>query len=177
MGIKTRSPTYCCDRQGNGVLFEKWNSSLMKARGKEVSRKIAKQGRRAIGKSSSATDFDEVVALIDGARVRAVASANNVLIDLYWSIGEHVAKKVASQGWGKGTVEELAEYIQRRQLNARGFSARNIWRMMQFFETYRDLPKLAPLVRELSWTHNLLIMSRSKRDEEREFYLRLCLRE
>jgi len=44
---------------------------------------------------------------------------------------------------------------------------------MQFYETYRNLPKLAPLVRELSWTHNLLIMSRSKRDEEREFYLRV----
>jgi predicted nuclease of restriction endonuclease-like (RecB) superfamily len=49
--------------------------------------------------------------------------------------------------------------------------------MMQFVETYRGQPKLAPLVRELSWTHNLMIMSRSKRDEEREFYLRVCLRE
>jgi predicted nuclease of restriction endonuclease-like (RecB) superfamily len=49
--------------------------------------------------------------------------------------------------------------------------------MRQFFETYRDAPKLAALVRELSWTHNLLIMSRSKRDEEREFYLRVCIRE
>jgi hypothetical protein len=48
--------------------------------------------------------------------------------------------------------------------------------MMQFYETYRGLPKLAPLVRVLSWTH-LLIMSRSKRDEEREFYLRLCVQE
>jgi len=36
---------------------------------------------------------------------------------------------------------------------------------------------LSPPVRELSWTHNLLIMSRCKRDEEREFYLRLCQRE
>jgi predicted nuclease of restriction endonuclease-like (RecB) superfamily len=49
--------------------------------------------------------------------------------------------------------------------------------MSQFFQTYRDQPKLSPLVTELSWTHNLLIMSRSKRDEEREFYLRLCIRE
>jgi predicted nuclease of restriction endonuclease-like (RecB) superfamily len=49
--------------------------------------------------------------------------------------------------------------------------------MRQFYDTYRGLPKLAPLVRELSWTHNLLIMSRSTRDEEREFYLRLCVRE
>ena len=48
---------------------------------------------------------------------------------------------------------------------------------MQFFETYRGLPKLAPLVRVLSWTHNLLIMSRSKRDEERGLHLRLCVQE
>ena len=48
---------------------------------------------------------------------------------------------------------------------------------MQFYETYRAAPKLSPLVRELSWTHNLLIMSRCKREEEREFYLRFCHRE
>ena len=71
----------------------------------------------------------------------------------------------------------LAEYIRRRQPNARGFSASNLWRMMEFFETYRGQPKLATLLRELSWTHNLAIMSRSKRDEEREFYLRMATRE
>ena len=49
--------------------------------------------------------------------------------------------------------------------------------MMQFYETYRAAPKLSPLVRELSWTHNLLILSRCKRQEEREFYLRVCRRE
>ena len=36
---------------------------------------------------------------------------------------------------------------------------------------------LAPLLRELSWTHNLLILGKSKRDEEREFYLRLSIQE
>jgi predicted nuclease of restriction endonuclease-like (RecB) superfamily len=49
--------------------------------------------------------------------------------------------------------------------------------MMQIYETYRGQAKLAALVRVLSWTHNLLIMSRSKRDEEREFYLRMCVQE
>jgi predicted nuclease of restriction endonuclease-like (RecB) superfamily len=49
--------------------------------------------------------------------------------------------------------------------------------MKQFFETYRDQPKLAALLRELSWSHNLAIMSRCKRDEEREFYLRLAAQE
>jgi len=58
-----------------------------------------------------------------------------------------------------------------------GFSARNLWRMRQFFDTYTAFPILAPLGRELSWTHNLLILSRCKLDEEREFYLRMCQRE
>ncbi len=99
------------------------------------------------------------------------------LIDLYWTIGEHISRRIADQGWGKGTVQALAEHIQRQQPGMTGFSARNLWRMMQFYETYCGQPKLSPLVRELPWTHNLLIMSRSKRDEEREFYLRACARE
>ena len=70
-----------------------------------------------------------------------------------------------------------AQHIQSRHPNARGYSASNLWRMSQFFQTYRGLPKLAPLVRELSWTHKLLIMSRSKCDEERELYLRMAASE
>jgi predicted nuclease of restriction endonuclease-like (RecB) superfamily len=123
------------------------------------------------------SDFDVVLALIEAARTRAVTAANTTLIDLYWNIGEYISRKVAEEEWGRGTVEALAVYIQRRRPGASGFSASNLWRMRQFFETYRNQPKLAPLVRELSWTHNLLIMSRCKRDEEREFYLRLCQRE
>jgi predicted nuclease of restriction endonuclease-like (RecB) superfamily len=92
-------------------------------------------------------------------------------------MGEYIAKKIGDNRWGKGTVEELADFIQRQQPNARGFSARNLWRMMQFYETYQGQPKLSTLLRELSWSHNLAIMSRSKRDEEREFYLRVASQE
>jgi DUF1016 N-terminal domain len=96
-------------------------------------------------------------------------SCDQESIDLYWQIGEHISQRIATDRWGEGTVEALAEYIRKRRSNARGFSARNLWRMMQFYETYRAVPKLSPLVRELSWTHNLLILSRCKREEEREF--------
>ena len=123
------------------------------------------------------TDFDVVLGLITAARARAFAAVNTTVIDLYWQIGEHISQRVASNRWGERTVEALAEYIQKRQPNARGYSARNLWRMMQFYETYRAAPELSPLVRELSWTHNLLILSRCKRQEEREFYLRVCRRE
>lgn len=123
------------------------------------------------------TDFDFVLGLIDAARTRAVALVNTTLIDLYWNIGEHIRRKTVEEGWGKGTVETLAETIRRRYPTMMGYSARNLWRMSQFFETYRDQPKLAPLLREVSWTHNIAIMSRCKHQEEREFYLRLCVRE
>lgn len=125
----------------------------------------------------SPTDFDVVLGLIDAARTRAVAAVNTELIDLYWRIGEHISRRIAADRWGEGTVEALAEFIRKRQPNLRGFSASNLWRMMQFFETYREQPKLAALVRELAWSHNLAIMSRCKRDEEREFYLRLATQE
>ncbi len=140
---------------------------------------LSKRGasKRVAGLLSLTHDFDEVLGLIDVARSSAVAAVNTHLIQLYWSIGEHISRRIAGAGWGQGTVAQLAEHIRKRLPNARGYSARNLWRMMQFFETYRDKPKLSPLVTELSWTHNLLIMSRSKRDDEREFYLRLCIRE
>jgi len=141
-------------------------------------RKVVKAvARRAVAGVPSQADFDQILGLIDAARTRAVAAVNTTLIDLYWTIGEHISRKIADQGWGKGTVQALAEHIQRHQPGMTGFSARNLWRMMQFYETYRGQPKLSPLGRELSWTHNLLIMSRSRRHEEREFYLRMCIRE
>ncbi len=124
--------------------------------------------------ASTGSGFDEVVALIDAARTRAVAIVNTTLIELYWSIGEYIARKIAEEGWGQGTVEELAKTIQRRFPTMRGYSAQNLWRMRQFFEAYRDQPKLSALLRELSWTHNLLILGKSKREEEREFYLRMA---
>ena len=132
---------------------------------------------RAPASSPAQVDFDEVLALIEAARTRAVAAVNTVLIDLYWSIGEYISRKIAADGWGQGTVASLADYIQRREPNARGFSAQNLWRMRQFCETYHGQPILSTLLRDLSWSHNLAIMSRSRRQEEREFYLRMASRE
>jgi predicted nuclease of restriction endonuclease-like (RecB) superfamily len=132
---------------------------------------------RSKAAAPSQADFDEVLRLIDDARARVLSAANTALIDLYWTLGEHISQRVAADGWGQGTVNALAEHIGKRRSNAIGFSPRNLWRMRQFYETYRGQPKLSPLVTELSWTHNLLIMSRCKRDEEREFYLRVCIRE
>jgi predicted nuclease of restriction endonuclease-like (RecB) superfamily len=119
-------------------------------------------------------DFDGVIDIIEKARNRAFHAVNQELINMYWEIGKYVSDRIANNTWGKSIVEDFADFIEKRYVGIKGFSASNIWRMKQFYETYRDNVKLAPLVRELSWTHNLQIMS-CKKDEEREFYLTLTI--
>ena len=94
---------------------------------------------------------------------------------MYWEIGRIVSEKTASGGWGKSTVSALASYLQSNMPASTGFSERNIWRMKQFYETYKDNEKLSPLVAEIPWTNNLLIMTACKTDEAKEFYLRACI--
>ena len=73
-----------------------------------------------------------------------------------------------------GAVKEVAAYIARREPGLRGFSSQNLWRMRQFFQAYRGQTELSTLLRALPWSSHLHILSRTKRPEEREFYLRLA---
>ncbi len=130
-----------------------------------------------ISAASHESSFRDVVVLIEHARQRAFHAVNIDLIDLYWSIGELISRRIASDGWGKSTIISLASFIRRRDPNARGFSSQNLWRMRQFYETWRGEKKLSALLRELSWTNNLLILGKCKRTEERAFYLGLAVRE
>jgi len=123
---------------------------------------------------SAQEDFDVVMGLIDAARTRAVAAVNTTLIELYWNIGEYISGKIESASWGEGVVDQLAAHIAQRHPGLRGFTRSNLLRMRQFYATYRGDGKVAPLVRQLPWTHNLIILSKSKRSEEREFYLRMA---
>ncbi len=99
------------------------------------------------------------------------------MIDLYWRVGEYISRKLASAAWGEGVVDQLARFIAQRHPDLKGFTRPNLFRMRQFYEAYRDDEKVSPLVRQLPWTHNLMILSRSKHPEEREFYLRLASKE
>ena len=121
--------------------------------------------------------FAEVVTLIQSARQKAFQAVNTNLIELYWQVGAYISRKIESAEWGDGVVEQLAAYIARTQPVLRGFTRPNLFRMRQFYETYRNDEKVSALLRQLSWTHNLIILSQSKREEEREFYLRLAIKE
>ena len=122
--------------------------------------------------------FAEVVLMIQHTRSEVVRLANASLIDLYWRVGQYISDKIAISEWGDGVVKQLAEYIEKTSPETKGFSDKNLWRMKQFYETYKGADeKLSPLVRQISWTNNLIILSRTKSMDERSFYLYLCVNE
>lgn len=121
--------------------------------------------------------FGEIVGLIEQARSRAYQAVNSELVNLHWQIGEYISHKLETAEWGEKVVHELAIHLSRTMPGLRGFTYRNLFRMCQFFKTYAGNEIVTPLVTQLPWTHNLIIMGQCKRPEEREFYLRQCINE
>ena len=128
-------------------------------------------------KLKTTQNFNQILITIQTSKQKALQQVNTTLIELYWEVGKYISIKTISESWGKSVVEELAEYIKEKEPTIKGFTARNLWRMKQFYETYKENEKLTPLVTEISWTNNLIILSSAKTDEEREFYLLLTNRE
>lgn len=122
-------------------------------------------------------DFSEISRLIDSARQRAYQAVNTALIELYWQVGAYLSGKIKAAEWGEGVVEQLAQHLASTQPGLKGFTRRNLFRMRQFYEAYPEQQLVTALLTQLPWTHNLIILSRSKRPEEREFYLKMAAQE
>lgn len=121
--------------------------------------------------------FTDIIELIKKSRNNALKAVNSELINLYWNIGAYISNKVELSEWGQSVVKELSQYIQSNEPDIKGFSDKNLWRMKQFYESYKEFPKVSTLLREISWSHNLAIFSRCKSIEEQEFYIKLTKNE
>ena len=121
--------------------------------------------------------FDEIISIIDNARARALNAVNAELIHMYWNVGEYLSALCASSSFGDKVIDEVAAYIAQTNPGIKGFNRRGLYRMRQFYETYKDDEFVTPLVTQISWTNHLLIMSGSKSIEERHFYMTLCAKE
>lgn len=110
---------------------------------------------------------------IRNSQYEAMKAVNTTLINLYWGIGEEIYRQQQEKGWGKSIVEVLAQEIQKEFPNVKGFSTSNLWRMRNFYITYNEFKNLAPLVREISWSKNIVIMEKCKDSLEREFYIKM----
>ncbi len=125
-----------------------------------------------LGASNYGQLLAEVKQRIRTAQYEALKAVNKELIALYWDIGRLIITRQEGETWGKSVVEQLASYLQAEFPGISGFSTRNIWRMRDFYLTYHADEKLSPLVAEIAWTHNLVIMEKCKDSLEREFYIR-----
>ena len=127
--------------------------------------------------TSTNNDFGAVISIIENAKGRALKAVNAELINMYWEVGEYLSKLCAESSFGDKVVDEVADYISEANPTIKGFNRRGLYRMRQFYETYKDDEFVTPLVTQISWTNHLLIMSKSKTKEERDFYLALAAKE
>lgn len=122
-------------------------------------------------------NFEEILSVIQVSKEKVFTQINASLIELYWNVGKYISEKVQNSNWGKGVVIELSKYIKTQEPEIKGFSDKNLWRMKQFFETYKNSPRRGEFsfkeLKKLSWSHHRRIMT-LKSDEERRFYLLIC---
>lgn len=121
-------------------------------------------------------NFNEIINMIETRRNNAYKKVNEELIALYWDFGKYISEKVNDSNWGDKIVDKLEDFMKREYPTMKGFNKRGIYRMKQFYETYKDFPIVSPLVTQISWTNNLLILSGTNSIEEKEFYIKMCIK-
>ena len=126
------------------------------------------------GSISNANDFGAVISIIENARGRALKAVNAELIQMYWEVGKYLSDLCAVSSFGDKIIDEVAAYISKTAPALKGFNRRGLYRMRQFYETYRDDEFVSALLTQISWTNHLLIMSKAKSKEERDFYVALA---
>ena len=126
---------------------------------------------------SFGSDFDHVIGLISTAQDTVFKAVNRELVLLYWEVGRFVSDRVSSGDWGDGVVVQLADHIKAHYPNLKGFTKRGLYRMKQFYETYHTIEKVSTLLTQLSWSNHLMILSKCKTIEEKQFYILLSAKD
>lgn len=127
-----------------------------------------------IDKIAYKTFLEEIKEKIYQSRLQAMRAVNKELIALYTDIGRSIVEKQEQLAWGKSVVETLSKDLQNKFPGTDGFSSRNLWRMRTFYLEYRDNEKLPPLVAEIGWSHNIILIEKCKDLLEREFYIKMA---
>ena len=121
--------------------------------------------------------FDEIIHIIEQSRENALRRVNEELIMMYWRVGEYISRESEKTSYGDSYIQSLADFFSQNYPQIKGFNRRGLYRMKQFYETYKDDEKVSPLVTQLSWTNHLKLLSACKSNDERFFYMQLCIRE
>lgn len=127
-------------------------------------------------KNNEVLDFSSIISIIQTHKQNAYRKINEELVIMYYEIGEYLSKKVKSGQWGDNVIYRLSIKLKETYPNIKGFGKTNLYQAMQFYETYSENVIFRTLAGKISWTNNLLILQGTKSIEEKEFYLRLCIK-
>ena len=83
---------------------------------------------------------------------------------MYYEIGKYLSEKVKSEDWGSKVIDKLVLTIKSQYPYLKGFNRAGLYRMIQFYETYRDNLIVSPLVTQLSWI-NIYWFKKNKNNE------------
>lgn len=131
---------------------------------------------------------------IQQAQTRAVLAVNAELVRLYWDIGRLIDERQQREGWGAAVIPRLATDLRNDMPELKGFSERNIGRMLAFFRAYTDPTQFLPqpvaknddaekvpqlvaktpglsLLWQLPWGHHALLMEKIKHLPTRVWYM------
>lgn len=125
----------------------------------------------------TAANFDELISMIEAARTRAWQAVNSELVALYWNVGKWLSARLEVADWGSKVVENAAIYLAEKRPDIGNFTKRTLYRMVEFYKTYKDDEIVTPLVTQITWTNHLVILLRAKSPDERRFYIEKCAAE
>ena len=117
----------------------------------------------------------DIVNLIEKHRENAYRKINEELVTMYYEIGKYLSEKVESEKWGSKVIDSIAKSVNEKYPSLKGFNRAGLYRMIQFYKTYKDNEIVSTLLRQISWSNNLAILSGTKTMEEKEFYIRMCI--
>ncbi len=118
--------------------------------------------------------FLDIKQLIDKTRLGVSQTINVGLTMLYWNIGKRINDEILNNkraDYGKQIISILGKQLEEQY--GKGFSVKNLRRMMQFYEVFSDKQIVASLLRQLSWTHFTLLIP-IKDELQRDFYAQMC---
>lgn len=109
---------------------------------------------------------------IQSAQIKAAVSVNQELIRLYWDMAERIAQVQRSSTWGDGFLGQMSRDLLVEFPDMKGFSKRNLELMRQWRRFWAVDSEIAKqLVAQIPWGHNLVIISKTKDQQEALFYV------
>ena len=107
------------------------------------------------------------------SRNNALKVVNKELVSLYFRLWKVIWEKVEESSWWRNIILTISEDLKKEFPWMQGFSKDNIWRMVKFYQFYEKNEKLAPLVQQISWSNNIIILEKCETDFQKKYYIKL----